>query len=113
MFRSGNQIGRVYLTAFGQNAYFIGNEIVPCDTQWTNLLPIVVYESILVDSLCKLTIQAGTKLYFARNATLFVLGTLEVNGTDVAPVELRGDRIDPFYRDLAGVGTAFTFCEEV
>jgi hypothetical protein len=102
MFRSGNQVGRVYLTAFGQNAYFIGNEIVPCDTQWTNLLPIVVYESILVDSLCKLTIQAGTKLYFARNATLFVLGTLEVNGTDAAPVEFRGDRIDPFYRDLSG-----------
>ncbi len=109
MFRSGNKTGKVNLTAFGQNAYFIGNEVVPCDTTWANNLPIVVYQSILVDSLCKLTIQPGTRLYFAKNATLFVLGTLEVKGTADQPVEFRGDRLDPFYNELSGAWNGIHF----
>lgn len=102
MFRSGNRLGKVNLTAFGQNAYFIGDVVVPCDTSWGNQLPIVVYKSILVDSSCKLTILPGTRLYLARNATIFVQGTLEVLGSVAEPVEFRGSRLDPFYRDLAG-----------
>lgn len=102
MFRSGSKTGKVNLTAFGQNAHFVGNEFLPCDTTWTDLLPIVVYANVGVDSLCKLTIQQGTRIYFAKNASLIVFGTLEVNGTVDNPVEFRGDRLDPFYNELAG-----------
>lgn len=109
MFRSGNKIGKVNLTAFGQNAHFVGNEVLPCDTSWTDLLPIVVYQSVLIDTLCKLTIQPGTRIYFAKNATLFVLGTLEVNGSKERPVEFRGDRLDPFYNELAGAWNGIRF----
>jgi len=109
MFRSGNKTGKVNLTAFGQNAHFVGNEFLPCDTVWTDLLPIVVYQSVAIDSLCKLTIQAGTRIYFAKNASLFVLGTLEVNGTSNNPVEFRGDRLDPFYNELSGSWSGIRF----
>jgi hypothetical protein len=109
VFRSGNRTGQVQLAAFGQNAFFIGNEVVSCDTTWTDVIPIVVYRSILVDSLCRLNIQPGTRIFFAKNATLFVLGSLQVHGTPENPVRFRGDRLDPFYRDLAGAWNGIHF----
>ncbi|MFN3528545.1 MAG: hypothetical protein ACK417_01315 [Bacteroidia bacterium] len=109
VFRSGSRLGKVYLEAFGQNAIFYNSQVLPCNMVWTADKPIVVYNSVLVDSLCKLTIEAGTRIFFNKNSSLFVLGTLEVNGTETNPVTFRGDRLDPFYRDLAGAWNGIHF----
>lgn len=109
VFKSGNRTGKVQLVSFGQNAIFLGGEVITCNSIWTSQLPIVIYQSVLVDSLCKLTVQPGTRIYFAKNATLFVLGTLEINGSTVDPVLMQGDRLDPFYRDLAGAWNGIHF----
>ncbi len=102
IFRSGNRTGKVLLAAYGQNAVFYNGEVLPCNTVWTADKPIVVYNSVLVDSACQLTILPGAKVYFNKNSSLFVLGSLQVNGLPDQPVIFRGDRLDPFYRDLAG-----------
>lgn len=109
IFRSGNRTGKVLLAAYGQNAVFYNGEVLPCNTVWTADKPIVVYNSVLVDSACQLTIMPGTKVYFNKNSTLFVLGSLRVNGMPEQPVVFRGDRLDPFYRDLAGAWNGIHF----
>lgn len=109
IFRSGNRIGKVLLAAYGQNAVFYNGEILPCNTVWTADKPIVVYNSVLVDSACQLTILPGAKVYFNKNSTLFVQGSLRVLGLPQQPVVFRGDRLDPFYRDLAGAWNGIHF----
>lgn len=109
IFRSGNRIGKVLLAAYGQNAVFYNGEVLPCNTIWTADKPIVVYNSVLVDSACRLTILPGAKVYFNKNSSLFVLGSLRVNGLPEQPVIFRGDRLDPFYRDLAGAWNGIHF----
>lgn len=109
IFRSGNQTGKVLLAAYGQNAVFYNGEVLPCNTVWTAEKPIVVYNSVLVDSACQLTILPGAKVYFNKNSSLFVLGSLRVNGLPDQPVVFRGDRLDPFYRDLAGAWNGIHF----
>jgi hypothetical protein len=97
------------LAAYGQNAVFYNGEVLPCNTIWTADKPIVVYNSVLVDSACQLTILPGAKVYFNKNSSLFVLGSLRVNGLPEQPVIFRGDRLDPFYRDLAGAWNGIHF----
>lgn len=109
IFRSGNRTGKVLLAAYGQNAVFYNGEVLPCNTVWTADKPIVVYNSVLVDSACRLTILPGAKIYFNKNSTLFVLGSLRVLGLPQDPVIFRGDRLDPFYRDLAGAWNGIHF----
>jgi hypothetical protein len=107
-FVTGNRIGKVMLTAYGQNARFYRDSIIGT-TVWTNEKPVVIYNSILVDSLATLWIQPGTKVYFNAGSTLYVLGTLRAQGTAESPIEMRGDRLDPFYRDLAGAWNGIHF----
>ena len=109
VFRSGNKTGKVQLAAYGQNAVFYNGEILPCNTVWTAEKPIVIYNSVLVDSLCNLTIEAGARIFFNKNSTIFTLGSMQVNGTPDNPVIFRGDRLDPFYRDLAGAWNGLHF----
>ena len=98
----GSGFQQVYLEAFGQNARFFTSEELVCNSVWDNSLPIVIYNSALVGENCKLTIQAGTQIFFNAGSFLFVEGMLEVKGTEMGPVVFRGDRLDEFYRDQAG-----------
>lgn len=107
-FVTGNRTGKVMLTAYGQNARFYRDSIIGTSV-WTNEKPVVIYNSILVDSLATLWIQPGTKIYFNAGSTLYVLGTLRAQGTAESPIEMRGDRLDPFYRDLAGAWNGIHF----
>ena len=100
--KTGQNVKKVYLEAFGQNAQFFNAETLPCNSTWTNDLPVVVYNSVLVPENCRLTIQSGTQVYLSPGSFLFVEGSLIANGTDNEPIVFRGDRLDEFYRDQAG-----------
>ncbi len=93
------------LVAFGQDAHLITGQIIPVnanDTVWTNDKPYLIYNSMLVDSLKTLTIEAGAKLYFHKNSNLLVKGTLIVNGTLDEPVVFQGDRLEDLYKNIPG-----------
>ncbi|MBL4655585.1 MAG: right-handed parallel beta-helix repeat-containing protein [Bacteroidia bacterium] len=92
----------VKLVAWGQDAFFHKGEIVPCDTIWTSEKPHVIINSILVDSLCKLTIEEGTQIFSHSGSRIFVKGSLIVNGTLENPVVFQADRLESFYDDLPG-----------
>ncbi len=95
----------VQLVAFGQDVNLINGAIIPSaqnDTIWNNNKPYLIYNSMLVDTLKKLTIASGCRLYFHYNSSLLVKGTLIVNGTLDQPVVFQGDRLEDFYSNIPG-----------
>ena len=66
--------------------------------------PHVIYGWLVVDSLQKLVINPGVKVYLHQNAGLWVYryGTLQVNGTKGNEVVFQGDRREADYADMPG-----------
>jgi hypothetical protein len=91
----------VKLEAIGQNVHLINNESVKTQT-WTNDKPYLIYPNLRVDSGQTLTINPGVQIYLHRNASIEVLGSLNVRGTLEKPVVFQGDRLEDFYRDIPG-----------
>lgn len=90
----------VKLVAFGQDVYLVNGRVLKNDTVWHGEKPILVYNSMLVDTLKTLTINQGAKVYFHRNSSLYVKGKLVVNGSKEQPVIFRNDRLEHEYDDL-------------
>ncbi|MEJ7683488.1 MAG: hypothetical protein WKG06_37655 [Segetibacter sp.] len=103
------------LQAFGQNANFFRNQRVTADSIWNNDLPFVILGGISVDSNVTLTINKGCKIYCHADAPFIVKGTLKVNGDvyDSTRVIFRGDRLDPYYRDLPAAWPGIYFLPQV
>ncbi len=103
MLVTNGNIQTIRLLAYGQNANFYGNVEI-CDEVWTNELPYVLYDIILVPPDCKLTIEAGTRIHSHVGSRLYVQGTLEVNGgRDTADMVIfQGDRLEQGYQEVPG-----------
>lgn len=121
-FTVNNNPQQIYLEAWGQDAYyhypnraikFRDGSYLPyslissnpnADTTWLNDKPHVIYGWLVVDSAQKLTINAGTKLYFNNKAGLWVyrFGTLKVKGTLGNEVLFTGARREKDYADEPG-----------
>lgn len=110
----------VKLVAYGQNAYFHVLERLPCNAVWLNDKPHVIYGAALVDSLCTLRIQPGTRIYSHAGAALIVRGTLLINENAAPTAELKdddrttmvrfqGDRMEASYNDVPGQWAGIQF----
>lgn len=97
----------VDLVAFGQDVFLINGQYIKTDTIWSSQKPILIYNSALVEPDVSLTINAGTKVYFHRGSSLFVQGSLIVNGELGNPVLFAGDRLEPYYNEIPGQWGAF------
>ena len=119
MFRSGTSARYVHLVSLVQDAYFhfpnrfiaqfnLPYSLAPCNTTLPNDKPHVIYGYWVIDSLCTLTIEPGTRLHFHSGSGLWVFngGTLLIDpqnaGSYENPVILQGDRLEPYYRDIPG-----------
>ncbi len=94
----------VKLMAWGQNAHYIDgryNGIIQTTT-WTADKPYLIYNSMLIDSLHTLTVEAGTHIYFHKGAHLIAKGTLKAKGSFDQPVIIQGDRLEEAYQDIPG-----------
>lgn len=107
VFDNGNSKQRVMLIAFGQDFHLLEGEVLKTQ-HWKNDKPYLVYNSVLVDSLHTLTIDPGCRVYFHRGSSLFVKGTLKVEGTLDEPVKFLGDRLEHDYDDVPGQWGAYT-----
>lgn len=101
----------VQLVAFGQDAHFIVPDHLTSsmhykivaheheDIHWTNDKPWVIYGWAVVDSLGKLTIEPGTRIYVHNGGGIWVFryGNIHINGTADDPVIIRGDRLESFF----------------
>jgi len=99
MFRVNNIEQKVRLMAWGQDFIMIKSDPIKTSV-WHKDRPYLIYSEALVDSNQTLTIEAGTTIYFHKNAGLKVKGTLKVLGTNEEPVEFKGDRLEPSFTDI-------------
>ena len=101
LFETNGNLQDVQLVAWGQDAHFFNGNVM-CDMTWSNDKPYVIYNSILVDSGCTLTIDPGVLVYSHSYAGIFIKGTLLVNGTKDETVVFQGDRLESFYDHVPG-----------
>ena len=88
------------LVAWGQDFNLIRDEFINKSITWTNEKPYLVYNYAVVDSSAVLTIDPGTKIYFHKDAGLYVRGKLIANGNFEKPITMTGDRLEDVYSDV-------------
>jgi hypothetical protein len=98
------------LIAWGQDAHFINAQKI-CDETWTAARPYVIYNLAVVDTLCTLTMEPGTRVYLDNGAGLFVIGTLKVKGDTANHVIFRNTRFDENYLEAPGQWDGIYFLE--
>ncbi len=101
LFSTNGNLQQVKVLAWGQDVNLIKGEILQTQT-WTAGKPYLVYNSMLVDSGHILTIEAGTRIFFHRNSTMYVEGTVRAMGNPDNPVIFQGDRLEAMYRNIPG-----------
>ncbi|HOS17121.1 MAG TPA: hypothetical protein PKX15_08950 [Bacteroidales bacterium] len=114
LFHTNGNKQQVGLLAYGQDAHFIiadkwlgtaiNYKVVAGEGEnvtWTNDKPYVIYGYAVVDSVGKLNIEPGTRIYIHKKGGLWVYkgGCLHVNGTSDNPVTFQGDRMEEFFQD--------------
>lgn len=100
-FRSGTTEKYIILAVWGQDIYYHFRDI--SEGIWPNDKPHLVFDYTAVDEGKSLTIQAGTKVFFHRNARFLVYkGTLNIQGELNNEVVFQGDRLEPFYQNVHG-----------
>ena len=100
-FRTKEKTQTVQLVAYGQDVVLLRKEWLKTQTL-TSEKPYLIYDYIVVDSTETVRIDPGAKLYFYKDASLLVLGTLEVNGTIDEPVLFTSHRQEEWYADKPG-----------
>ena len=110
VFNTNGNMQNVKIQAFGQDMNLIDGQYIQTQT-WTAEKPYLIINSMLVDSLHTLTIEAGSKLYFSRNSTLYVKGTLSVLGEYGKEVVLGGSRLEQMYNDVPGQWNGIVFLD--
>jgi len=108
IFVTNQNIQDINLVAWGQDAHFFRQDsIITCNTVWAADKPYVLYGSVLVDSLCKLTVEQGVKIYINKGASIFIRGTLEVQGSPELRVQFTNVRLDIEHAPGQWVGLVF------
>lgn len=105
----------VCLEAYGQNVRRMHAERITGDVTLTAELPVVVFDSLVVERGATLRIEPDARILFHDGASLIVHGRLEAAGEPGKMIRLRGDRLDNVlpnvgYEILAGQweGVRFT-----
>ncbi|MDA3894452.1 MAG: right-handed parallel beta-helix repeat-containing protein [Salinivirgaceae bacterium] len=99
-FTNGNQQD-VKLIAFGQDVHLYKDSVIDTRT-WIADKPYLIYNSVLIDSDETLTVEAGTQIHFHNESAMWVLGSLNVQGTAENKVVFQGDRLDEEYQHIPG-----------
>ena len=100
-FLTNGNVQDVKLMAFGQDVHLYNDSLIG-DAHWVNDRPYLIYNSVMVDSLCTLEIDPGVQIHFHNNSSMIVAGRLRVNGTKDEPVVFQGDRLEKYYADKSG-----------
>jgi hypothetical protein len=102
LFLTNGNNQQVKLVAYGQDANFLNNVTLPCNTVWNSPKPYVIYNTVTVPAGCSLTISKGTKVYAHHKSFLDVFGTLLVEGETGEVVTFSGDNLDQSFKNIPG-----------
>jgi len=92
----------VDIVAWGQDVHILRDSVLDYDATWIADKPYLIIDGILVDSLYTLNIEPGVVIYLHRDASIYILGSLKVDGTTDEPVIFRGDRLELEYDSYPG-----------
>jgi len=98
-FVTNTNVQNVSLIAYGQNFKLIRGEIIETTT-WTSEKPYLIYDFVQVDSTSTLTIEPGTKIYFHKDAGMYVKGTIIADGTFEKQIYFLSDRLEDAYENI-------------
>ena len=98
-FITNSNIQNVGIIAYGQNFKLIRGETIETTT-WTSEKPYLIYDYVQVDSTSTITIEPGTKIYFHKDAGMYVKGTVIANGTFEKPISFLPDRLENTYENI-------------
>ncbi len=98
-FTTNTNFQNIKLIAYGQDFTLIKGEVLETQT-WTAEKPYLVYDYAYVDSVSTLTIEAGAKIYFHKDAGLYIRGTVIADGTFQNPIQFLADRLEPSYENI-------------
>ncbi|QNF32788.1 hypothetical protein HUW51_08600 [Adhaeribacter swui] len=93
---------QIPVVSYGQNAYFHTKAEITTNAIWKADKPHVVNNFVRVKTGVKLAIEKGAKIYFGKDAALFIHGSLQVNGTHNQRVAFKGIRRELFYASVPG-----------
>jgi hypothetical protein len=111
VFNTNGNRQEVSVFSWGQDANYLKDSIIACNTTWVMGKPYVIYNNVLIDSLCTLNIAAGTRIFSHLGSTIFVKGSLKVNGTADERVLFMNDRFDGDYGQFPGQWSGILFLE--
>lgn len=114
-FNTNGNLQVVNIAGYARKANYLRNAVLDCATNsmhWSQGVPYVIYDSILIPRGCTLTIDAGTHIYSHTKSCILVAGTLIVNGTTENPVIFEGDRLEPDYTNIPGQWIGIRFLVE-
>lgn len=93
----------VKLIAWGQDAYYYKDSILPCNTVWSDpQKPYVIHGFVGVESGCEFRIEEGVRVHLAPNSWVICEGRLFINGSAENKVLIQGDRLQPEYEEVPG-----------
>ncbi len=108
-FQTNGNNQNVILSTIGQDVEIFRGKTIFNDTVLTGAKPYLIYDSLIVVPDKTLKLEAGCRLYFHKDAFLYVLGNIQAEGEKGNPVIMRGDRFDQInystpvpYNDVAG-----------
>ncbi|WP_296622334.1 choice-of-anchor Q domain-containing protein [Marivirga sp.] len=107
-----NNAQSVVFEAWGQNANYISDSILACDTRWNAEKPYVLSGTIQLDSSCVLSIEPGTKIYSAPETFLIINGSLQAEGNLENPIIFTNDRLDEPFASAPGQWGGIVFLED-
>ena len=109
MFETNGNRQKVDVVAYGENANFYRDSVLTGNIRFTNDKPYVIFGGILIDTLSKLTIDPGCRIYLHKDAIILAKGTIEVNGTKNDSVTFQGDRREQQYYNEPGQWSGIQF----
>ncbi|MFZ9754460.1 MAG: right-handed parallel beta-helix repeat-containing protein, partial [Bacteroidia bacterium] len=90
--RVGGKESRVILSAWGWDAHYVQDSVLPCNTRWILTdKPYVIVGDVWVRSGCTFRIDPGVQIYASARTVLYVAGQLDWQGSPGAPIRIRGD----------------------
>ncbi len=111
LFETNGNRQQVQLVAWGQDAFFFNDSILVCSSVWSGSRPYVIFNSILVDSLCTLTIEPGTSIFSHKGSSIFVKGAINAQGTPGQRISFLNDRLDEKFENAPGQWGGIFFLE--
>jgi hypothetical protein len=98
---NGNQ-NKIPIAAYGQNAIYLNKAVINSNTTFLKGKPYIIYNYAIVNTGVTLNVNAGARIYFHKNAKLFISGSLQANGTLTDSITFTSDRTERIYDDEPG-----------